>query len=587
MKTNPFSGILKLGLVTAAAANAVAAIPQLDTTIYRDPELPQRALQHIIPPAMLELWLGALGAAEADLQREAATMILRCHQQGYPGLQETADDLIAAMKTSRHPVAQRSIVLALIELDVRQSASLLFEFMRTGGTTEALIAEPALARWNFTPAQQIWRERLARPDTARQLLRLAIACTRTSADRDAVPALREIVLSSVVEQEIRVDAAAALGELQSEGLTEAARRLARNRSPVALVNRIVAARMLSHHSGNDAVALLLELAVDAAPTVAAIALGRLLEIDPDLVKPVVPQTLRRSDANLRRLAAKALVQRPAVDVFESLGDLLDDISPSVRDYVRESMLQLADQPEFDAVARTTAVQILASDNWRALEQSALLLADLDHKAAAPRLVELLRFDRPEVCVTAAWALRVLAVKETLPDMLAFAAETVRTGSTGKSGAVISEADAVSLSHLFEAFGALKYPDADGLLREFVPRRRDGETARAAAIWALGYLHENQPEAVLIEMLKQRVTDMSIIPKAEPLEVRAMAAVSLGRMNAQSVLPEMQSLYGYLPPGDLIHKACVWAIEQMTGEDLPPPPERPVIPLTGFLLPLEP
>ena len=49
--------------------------------------------------------------------------------------------------------------------------------------------------------------------------------------------------------------------------------------------------------------------------------------------------------------------------------------------------------------------MLATPRWRALEQATILLAVLDHKPAAPRLVDLLRFERPEVFVAAAWGLR--------------------------------------------------------------------------------------------------------------------------------------------------------------------------------------
>ena len=50
-----------------------------------------------------------------------------------------------------------------------------------------------------------------------------------------------------------------------------------------------------------------------------------------------------------------------------------------------------------------ATAALATKQWRAQEQAAILLADLGHRPAGARLAELLSADRPEVFVTAAWA----------------------------------------------------------------------------------------------------------------------------------------------------------------------------------------
>ena len=100
-----------------------------------------------------------------------------------------------------------------------------------------------------------------------------------------------------------------------------------------------------------------------------------------------------------------------------LAELLDDPHPQVRRGTRTALLEVAQQAGQGEAVRRAATRLLATERWRALEQATILLTILDHKPAAPRLVELLRCQRPEVFVTAAWGLRKLAVPETLPEQL--------------------------------------------------------------------------------------------------------------------------------------------------------------------------
>ena len=52
-------------------------------------------------------------------------------------------------------------------------------------------------------------------------------------------------------------------------------------------------------------------------------------------------------------------------------------------------------------------------------------------------------------------------------------------------------------------------------------------------------------------------------------MRRFAAVTLGRMQAEPALPDLQ-LFSSVPaaPADDVDYACGWAIEQLTGEPVP-------------------
>lgn len=579
-------------LLSPTATNTLAGVPKLDAIMDHDPSLPTQPTRRYLPQRWKALWRDALAGPEEDLRREAAAAILRAHQQGCPDLQDLADSLIAAMASSKNQTVRLTMASALIALDHREAAAPLFELVQSGGPMESMTIEPALGRWGFMPVRELWLARLSDPYGApRRSLCMAIDGVRFVGEARAAEHLRRLAMNPSLPADIRLPAAQALGELQSEGLTEDARRIAEDTSRPGMINRLVAARLLATHQGGDAQQLLLQLAVDDQPVVAAIALRRLLQLDPELVKPLLPRLLNSPDAVVRQLAARSLVERPSVQVFPTLGELLADPHPDVRVYVRSSMRNLAKRPEFDEVIRNTAVEVLESDDWRGLEQAARLLAELDYKPAAPRLVELLYFERAEVHVTAAWSLRRLAVRESLPGMLDFAKHVtdkypVQPGphDHGK----LSEGHDACLSHLFQAFGVMTYAESEPVLLKFVPRRYDlGPRSRGAACWALGHLHQNDPQPELMNLLGHRVADEGELPVPEPVEVRANAAVSLGRMNAKPALEVLRYFYKKDPPGDRIREACGWAIEQITGEDLPDPGTKWLPPPNPFLQPLDP
>jgi HEAT repeat protein len=575
------------------ATDSPAGVPKLYSIMDHEPVLPTQPIERYLPPEWKQLWRTALAGPEEDLRREAAEAIRREHEKHCPDLDAMSDSLYQALLSSKHPAVRLTIVRALIELDSKQFAKDLFDQSINGGTMESMVIEPALAQWDYKPARDVWLKRLAHPGgSPLRRLMLAIEGVRVVKEAKATQLLRELVLHRHNSPAIRLAAAQALAELQSEGLTGDAEKLSADRSPRSTVDRLAAARLVSTHQGDAPQALMLKLAVDNQPAVAAIALRRLLQIDQELVKPLVPRLLKSRDATVRKLAARSLVERPAIEVFETLGHLLDDIHPDVREYVRDSLFELAKRPEFDKVIRSKATKVLATDSWRGLEQAGRLLGELDHKPAAPRLLELLYFDRSEVHVTAAWSLSQLAIEETLPDMLKFARSVtdkypVQPRSDETVERLTNGHDAC-LSHLFLAFGMMKYSDPEPVLVKFIPRRYDlGPRSRGAAIWALGYLHENDPHPDLLKMFAQRAADAGVIPVPEPIEVRTNSAISIGRMNGQAALRALRHVYAENEPGNRIREACGWAIEKITGEDLPDPPIKRETPPTVFLRPVGP
>jgi hypothetical protein len=139
--------------------------------------------------------------------------------------------------------------------------------------------------------------------------------------------------------------------------------------------------------------------------------------------------------------------------------------------------------------------------------------------------------------------------------------------------------------IFQAFGEMKFATAEPLLRQFVPKRMDlAIGARAAAVWALGHIHEGVPNQELTDQFIDRLSDInSMMPEAN--EVRQMCAVGLGRMKATSALPVLQK-FAEFEGADRVGQACWWSIEQMSDRKRPEFPPMPHFVLGWFLQPIQ-
>jgi hypothetical protein len=263
---------------------------------------------------------------------------------------------------------------------------------------------------------------------------------------------------------------------------------------------------------------------------------------------------------------------------------LDDPHLGVRGQVREALFRLAATVEFEARLRPAAIEVLTGQSWRGQEQATLLLAALDHKPVAARLVQLLESPREEVQVAAAWGLRKLAVKETLPAILDKAnRQTERRKREGVSIPIDAQ-----VAHLCEAMGVMKYTPAEPLLRTYIPKvYAMGEMSRSSAIWALGHLHAGVPDEELAQLLYDRAAEPLSAMPPEMEGVRIASTVALGRMQAKSFTARLKNLMGPIVIPYPHSMALAWAIHELTGESFPDPKPVEIHHQAGwFLEPLD-
>jgi HEAT repeat protein len=583
-------------LVPLSPSLPVRAQEAIDSPMYKDPDLPGPRTVEILPAKAVALWLKALERPEADLRCRAAEAIALAHRRGLAGLEPAVAPLVAALdRPDQHPAVRLAVARALITLEARQAAASLLEQARKGGSDLRELVEPALARWDYRPARAVWLERLADPATPRRSLILAVRGLGAAREGRAADGLRQRVLSDTVPGPVRLEAARALGSVRDGGLEKDAERLAADPSPRGLVGRLAAAALLRRHRGEEAVRILQRLLRDRESAVAAPAAARLLEIDPKLVVPALahllpaPKVLNEAragedfpDAAVRALAVEALFRLPTEGHVRRLADQFDDPHPDVRGKARQALHELATKGGQRDRVIAEATRALATQDWRGLEQATLLLTHLDHKRAAGRLVELLKHARPEVSVTAAWGLRKLAVRETLPEVLQHVrARLPRLQDPQQVGKLLEH----EISQLNQFLGRQRYREADAVLRRFIPKlKRWAPEARAAAVWALGLIHEGKPDRALVADLEDRLNDIASLPPEEP-RVRWMCAVTLGRMKAKAAEDSLRKHYRDRKPSENpVNNACGWAIERITGEVMPAPETRRVPRQDWFLVP---
>jgi HEAT repeat protein len=596
---------LLVGVAVNAVGDAAEKVPQslsgarkphsvIDSAMEKDPELIVPEPETVFSPQLKPLWLKALARPEADLQRQAADAIARAHRLGMKGLSDAVPELLKIVDApDSHRLARLSAARALVALDAKQAVASLSQHLPTQGIAYAQIVEPALARWDYRPVRTIWIDRLSERNVRRGELQLAIRGLAVVKETSAARRLTTLAGDSAVAPQIRLSAARASGQLRSMGLYERAKSLAADKSPRHLLDRLVAATMLSRHQGEPVQKLLLQLAVDSDPTVSAVALQRLLKIDPLLVLPKVDELLTRRDANVRRLAAEALAARADASSIKKLGPLFNDPHPGNRDFARETLRRFASTQQLDPLVRAEATRVLQLRDWRGQEQAALLLAQLDHKPAAKRLIALLESSRPEVMAATGWALRKLAIPETLPAMLDKATRETnnsqKVGTPGKGPmpgvGYPREGYDAQLFQLLQAFGQMRYAPAAPLLRRFIPKSVPFPVhVRAAAVWSLGFIDPGPRRAELTKQLSGRLADaFGMFPEFEL--VRRMSAVALGRLKAKDQIGTLRRFYSHDGPGSEVGLACRWAIHEITGETLPGPPHREVFPSGWFLEPL--
>lgn len=571
-------------MLAAGVGNAEWCHAQIDARLtdimYQDPALPVPQ-RHLVLPERLRLpWMAALDRPEVEVRRLTIDSIAMAHELGMQNWDAVVGPLIQILQEEANdPTIRRAAAKTLVTLEAKQEAETLLGAAQGTHLGIAQVVEPALARWDYAPAKQVWLKRLDEPQVPRARLMLAIDALGVCQEARAAEALLSIIQETTRPATVRLAAARAAARLNTSQGVQIAEGLAKE---VSLVERLLAVNLLAHSQDELTITVLKQLATDEAEAVAGAALRRLYELSPVHVYPFVEDSIRRPDVNVRRVVAEALVHQATPESLETLSLLLGDHNPGLRRYCSNSMIALGQNEALNESVVQVIEQTLAQDDWRTLEQSAFVVGSLDIESTGPRLLELLNHRRHEVQGTSAWALRKISVPKLFPAMLEHAETQFQLVLKGSKKANIYWDTQVS--QIVQAFGEVRYREAEPLMRQLVKKRMEVlyTQSRVAGIWSLGYLYENKAPKALAKELGERLADIeSMTPEFDPL--RRVCAVSLGRMNAESELPLLRS---FCIDRGTVGSACRWAVGKLTNTEVEPIPDATVDHVDWFLTPLE-
>lgn len=562
---------------TSPARDHGVDVPMLD-----DPDRPAFTAPKTLDPRTKAMWLQALDQPAADLRFQTCAALSEAQARGATGLSEFAPRLRALLMDAHQPEdVQLAAARALIALDMREAGADLLT-RNAGGTIEMTLGTDAgLARWKSAGAGELWLARLKNPATPERILRSAIRALGEAGIREAEEPLAKMLFDVSRRAATRLLAAQALATLKPAQAVSLAQPLA---SGTAKSDHLLAATLLSTASEPPAAALLETLARAPDPAVASLAITRLFTIAPDSLIPLTDALTIHPDVPIREVAVGALLRRKSLQDISVLAKFLGDPAPSVRAAAREALITLDADPALRPAVRARAIEQLAGQEWRSLEQAALVLGSIHEVAALPRLLELMEFNSGEVRIAAHIALRRLGQPESLPRQLKRAQtldaqlRATRHNMPGPSGIVPPVPGTYEeLAQIIQSLGTGKSAPAEPFLRSLVPMNPDeAENIRAAAIWALGAMRRDRSDAGLVDVLRARLSD----PLDAPL-VRAMSAMSLGRMRSRAALPDLQNAYNS-QHDEIGAAAARWAIGQITGT-LPPQTEPTPVFLTDWFL----
>ncbi|MDC0317555.1 hypothetical protein OAM37_03410 [bacterium] len=583
--------VLSLGCSLDAFAegpgdNVPGRFDEYELLMLERPRLSLMKMQDLeFPEGLVELWMRALKRKEPELQRLIIDTMAMAFEEKLQGLDVAVEELVKLASADKQDLdVVRAALQTLIVLDVRDQTQLFADLAAAKGAAISEIVEPALANWQSKVMQDAWIARVKEQAASPSQMMLAITGLAEIGSTGANEALQSLVLNTSALRQLRMAAASALGTVAPEEQLTLSSNLQKGASK-QIVDALLGLALIDGNDSAEAVEILQKSVGNENSVVQSLALGHLYRVDYKLVVPHVSRLLDSRDVNVRRWCAKALVDGRKAEDLAAVAGLLNDVNPGLRTFAATSLVDFAEDQELKPLVLSEVEKVIAGDNWRGCEQACVVFGKIDHEPSADRMVELLGHPRGDVKVAAAWGLTQLRVAEVLPDMLDHA-DSVYEGL--KSGELNARMPGVTfhLAHLCLAFGDQSYTAAEPLLLKLVPKSYDyGQYPRPAAVWSLGVFHKDDPEPKLVSSLVERLQDdEGMVPEIEL--VRIMCAVALGRMNAESA---KDALAEYAVNTNMLASATRWGIEEITGEAVPLPPQKPTTNTKNqwFLTPLTP
>lgn len=554
-------------------AKSISAEAESRLPMMSDPVIEQAPPETRFDRQNIALWLSALERPEFDVRVEALEAFAEAHRQGVKDLSEVVPQIEKLLASDPNPSVRLSAARALIEFDQQSAASVLQLAIETDAhpsATLVLTVDRALAHWRHAEATPKWIARIKVASTGSAAAVSAIQSLGAVRAKQANDALVACVRDQSLSPSIRLEAAKAVAMVDGGSRVDLAAELA---SEPGQWGPLFATLVLG--AGRDdlnaappesaAIPFIQSLAAHSDPRVRAHAAYLLRCADVRLVR-ALPELLRDPDDLVRLEATRALAGAPPSS-RAALAAALNDVSEPVRVAARSALRDAANSDP--AVLSSILLPALSSGNWREAEQAAILAGEIKAVSAREKLEALLDFERGEVRLASATALRILNQSASLPALVK-RAEAISASSRGSvKDAVRAESEAREIAQIFTLFAQQRYRPVTDLLVTYIPKKSPYHPLpRAVAIYALGKIFESQPPPPFAMQLLERASDNNPVDP-EDGEVRRFSIVALARMGARDSVPALRDVYESENSVVTSGGAARWAIMQLESTELPP------------------
>ncbi len=345
--------------------------------------------------------------------------------------------------------------------------------------------------------------------------------------------------------------------------------------------RVHALRTLGRMQRTQSAPVVLAACRDANPLVRAEAVDALAFIQGKKACDQLIQSLNDKDYQVQASAARQLGRLGAADVLERLIDLFGHSHIDVRNAAAQAVAAIGGQGAADLCAKGMSHQ----SAWVRANCSRVL-GELGSRTKLQDHLALLADPSVIVRRSAGKALGQIGDSRAVRPLINVLGKGRYPSRKDPDDSVNPDDDREVLRHAAVSLGQLGSPEAIPALARLVPPRRAAAPVRLAAAWALGRIATPSfGEVDVISLLAARVREIHVTPPEDP-DMRLESAKALGRIKDPAALPALREIYeGRFPYPDRC--ICRWAIEQITGQSVPPVPVPPPGEAEAFIMYLRP
>ena len=536
----------------------------LPMRMHLEPLIPMSVALEGLDSRLVPLWERMLReGTDPELVEVAAQSLARVAELKLADIQPAEKSLQALAQNSENPRIRYAAGAALAMGDLQSSAPLLIKLAEAGNDAQRLRIEPALIRWKTTAALELWKARLLDASTTIVSFQLATEGLASVNHGESVEVLLSITADPAATYPKRMAAARAAAVLSSDLAFSAAEPLSTGNIP----DRMLALALLNTKKP-EALVKAATLCADSSDGVASVAWQQVFDGNSELLQNHLETGRKHRDAQVRMTAARTMRLWPNSDRAKWLQELLSDIHIEVRNVARTMLVLVsAEHPELkeQIVAQAAALLKPESADWQGMEQSLVVLAQLQATQFSQAAFALLGHARDEVVVTAAWLIQLFpdeALRGQVQKEIEQCEEKLSRRETSVNDISLRE------MMLFQYAGLVRLKELQPIMEQQFSKSAQGSPEkRASALWALAVIHEKSANEQLAKKYEERIQDRYSLPP-ETLPVRRSSVMALGVLRGRNSVPVLLEAYKLDPQNTAIPDTVRW-IFPLLGEPMLP------------------